>query len=194
METTPKEVTGLLQAWRGGDEAAFAQLLPLVYDELRRLAGRYMRRERVDHTLQASALVHEAYLKLVEHEGIEWQNRAHFFALAAQAMRRVLVDHARSRNYQKRGGQLHHVELEEAATVAEERAAEVVALDDALQSLAEIDARKARVVELRYFGGLSVEETAEVLGVSVPTVMRDWTSAKLWLRRAMSAPQQEDEA
>jgi RNA polymerase sigma factor (TIGR02999 family) len=176
----------LLVAWRNGDEAAFEQLLPLVYDELRRIARNYMRGERRDHTLQTSALVHEAYLRLLDHEGIDWQNRAHFFGLAAQAMRRVLVDYARRRNFAKRGGAAHHVALEEAASLAEERAAEVVALDDALQSLAQFDPRKSRVVELRYFGGLSIEETAEVLGIAPATVVRDWNTAKAWLWQEMN--------
>jgi RNA polymerase sigma factor (TIGR02999 family) len=181
----PNEVTQLLLAWRNGDEAAFEQLLPLVYDELRRMARHYMRRERRDHTLQTSALVHEAYLRLLDHEGIDWQNRAHFFGLAAQAMRRVLVDYARRRNFAKRSGAAQRVMLEEAASLAEERAAEVVALDDALQSLAQFDPRKSRVVELRYFGGLSIEETAEVLGIAAATVVRDWNTAKAWLWQEM---------
>lgn len=192
MEPKPTEVTQLLLAWRNGDEQAFDKLLPLVHDELRRLAGHYMRRERPGHTLQTSALVNEVYLRLVGHGEIAWQNRAHFFGIAAQAMRQVLVDYARRRNFQKRGGQAEHVSLDEAATLAAGRAAEVVALDEALQSLARFDQRKSRVVELRYFGGLSVEETAEVLGVSVPTVMRDWNAAKLWLRREMSRGDRDD--
>ena len=179
-------VTQLLHAWREGDQSAFDRLMPLVYVELKRLAGHYLRGERQGHTLQSSALVHEAYLLLVGQQEIDWQNRAHFLGVAAQAMRRVLVDYARSRNYQKRGGKQAHVEIEEAAMIVEDRAAEVVALDDALKSLEKLDPRKSRVVELRYFGGLSVEETAEVLAISVPTVMRDWNSAKLWLRREMS--------
>ncbi len=182
----PKEVTQLLLAWRNGDEAAFDQLLPLVYDELRRMARHHMRRERRDHTLQTSALVHEAYLRLLDHEGIDWQNRAHFFGLAAQAMRRVLVDYARRRNFAKRSGAAQRVMLEEAASLAEERAAEVVALDDALQGLAQFDPRKSRVVELRYFGGLSIEETAEVLGIAAATVVRDWNTAKAWLWQEMN--------
>jgi RNA polymerase sigma factor (TIGR02999 family) len=160
--------------------------MPLVYEELRRIAAHYLRNERQEHTLQTSALVNEAYLRLVDHENIEWQNRAHFFGVAAQAMRRVLVDYARSRNYQKRGGGARQVSLDEAVTVAEEHAAEMIALDDALRELAKIDERKCRVVELRYFGGLSVEETAEALGVSIQTVGRDWSTAKAWLLREMS--------
>jgi RNA polymerase sigma factor (TIGR02999 family) len=185
MNPDPKEVTQLLLAWRNGDETAFDKLLPLVYDELRRLARNYMRRERRGHTLQTSALVHEAYLRLVEHEGIDWQNGAHFFGVAAQAMRRVLVDYARRRNFAKRGGAAQRVALEEAATLAEERAAEVIALDEALQSLARIDPRKSRVVELRYFGGLTIEETAEALDIAPATVARDWNTAKAWLLREM---------
>lgn len=191
MTPTPNQVTQLLRDWRNGDQAAFERLLPLVYDELRRLAGHYLRGERQGHTLQSAALVHEAYLQLLGQE-IDWQNRAHFLGVAAQAMRRVLVDYARSRNYQKRGGQVAHVEIEAAATVALAQAGELVALDDALQGLEKLDPRKSRVVELRYFGGLSVEETAEVLGVSVPTVVRDWNTAKAWLRREMSRGASDD--
>lgn len=185
MNPATTQVTQLLHDWRNGDQAAFDRLLPLVYDELRRLAGHYLRGERQGHTLQSAALVHEAYLQLLGQE-IDWQNRAHFLGVAAQAMRRVLVDYARSRNYQKRGGHAVHVEIEAAATVALNQAGELVALDDALQGLEKLDPRKSRVVELRYFGGLSVEETAEVLGISVPTVVRDWNTAKAWLRREMS--------
>ena len=191
MTPTPNQVTQLLRDWRAGDQAAFERLLPLVYDELRRLAGHYLRGERQGHTLQSAALVHEAYLQLLGQE-IDWQNRAHFLGVAAQAMRRVLVDYARSRNYQKRGGQVAHVEIEAAATVALAQAGELVALDDALQGLEKLDPRKSRVVELRYFGGLSVEETAEVLGISVPTVVRDWNTAKAWLRREMSRGASDD--
>jgi RNA polymerase sigma factor (TIGR02999 family) len=192
MSFTPREVTQLLQAWRDGDESALEQLMPMVYDELRRMAQWFMRNERKGHTLQTSALINEAYLRLVEREGVDWQGRAHFFGVAAQAMRRVLVDYARARNYQKRAGQARQVSLEEADNLAEERAAEIVALDDALAALARIDARKCRVVELRYFGGLSVEETAEVLGVSVATVTRDWSMAKLWLLREINREASDD--
>lgn len=191
MTPATTQVTQLLRDWRNGDQAAFERLLPLVYDELRRLAGHYLRGERQGHTLQSAALVHEAYLQLLGQE-IDWQNRAHFLGVAAQAMRRVLVDYARSRNYQKRGGQVAHVEIEAAATIALAQAGELVALDDALQGLEKLDPRKSRVVELRYFGGLSVEETAEVLGVSVPTVVRDWNTAKAWLRREMSRGVSDD--
>ncbi len=192
MAAKSDKVTQLLHDWRNGDQQAMDRLLPLVYEELRRLAGHYLRGERQGHTLQTSALVHEAYLMLVAQDNIDWQNRSHFFGVAAQAMRRVLVDYARSRNYHKRGGKAQHVALDEAANLAEERAAEVVALDEALQSLAQIDPRKSRVVELRYFGGLSVEETAEVLDIAPVTVMRDWSTAKAWLLREMSRDEQDD--
>src|SRR5262245_9026734 len=186
MNPSSQGVTQLLLDWRNGDQTALDRLMPLVYEELRRIAGHYMRNERRGHTLQTSALVNEAYVKLVDHENIEWQNRAHFFSVAAQAMRRILVDYARTRNYQKRGAGAQHVSLEEAAMVTEEHAAAMIALDDALEALAKIDERKCRVVELRYFGGLSVEETAEALSVSVQTVGRDWSTAKAWLLREMS--------
>ena len=159
----------------------------MVYGELHRLAHQYMRRERVGDTLQTSALVNEAYLKLVDQKNVHWQNRAHFFGIAAQLMRRILVDHARSRSYAKRGGGAHNVVLDEALVVSDERAAEVVALDDALKELAEFDLRKSQIVELRFFGGLSIEETAELLEVSPGTVMRDWTLAKAWLRKQIVA-------
>lgn len=186
MTASPKGVTQLLVAWSDGDAAARDELMPLVYEELRRLAHRYMGRERKGHTLQTSGLVNEAYLRLIDQSQVHWQNRAHFFGIAAQMMRRILVDYARSRGYAKRGGDARQVSLEEAAIVSEERAADVVALDDALKGLAEIDLRKSRIVELRFFGGLSIEETAEVLAVSPGTVMRDWTLAKAWLRREMT--------
>ena len=186
MSLTSHNITRLLLDWRNGDQTALDRLMPLVYEELRRMANHYMRNERRGHTLQSSALVNEAYLRLVDHENIDWQNRAHFFGVAAQAMRRILVDHARTRNYQKRGGGAQQVSLDEAATMAGDRAAELIALDEALQELAKIDERKSRVVEMRYFGGLSLEETAEALGVSIPTVTRDWTTAKAWLLREMS--------
>jgi RNA polymerase sigma factor (TIGR02999 family) len=186
MTSLQKSVTQLLIEWREGDETALDRLIPLVYDEMRRLARSYMRRERREHTLQTTALINEAYIRLVDHKGMRWQNRAHFYAVAAQAMRRVLVDHARSRRYIKRGGDAIIVELDQAALVAQEQAAEIVALDEALSGLAAIDPRQSKVVELRYFGGMSVEETAEVLGVSDVTVMRDWRAAKAWLLRAIS--------
>ena len=187
MTASPREVTQLLVAWSDGDAAARDELMPLVYEELRRLAHRYMGRERTGHTLQTSALVNEAYLRLIDQSRVKWQNRAHFFGIAARMMRRILVDYARSRGYAKRGGDARQVSLDEAAVVSEERATEVVALDDALKCLAEIDVRKSQIVELRFFGGLSIEETAEVLAVSPGTVMRDWTLAKAWLRREITA-------
>ena len=161
--------------------------MPLVYEELRRLAHMCIRRERPGHTLQTSALLNEAYLRLVDQKNIQWQDRAHFYGIAARLMRQVLVDYARRRNYAKRGGNAHRVSLDEAMIVSEERTADVVALDDALKSLAEIDPRQSQIVELRFFGGLSIEETAEVLAVSPGTVMRDWTLAKAWLRRAVTS-------
>ncbi len=160
--------------------------MPLVYEELRRVAKRYMGRERDGHTLQTTALVNEAYLRLIDASQVEWQSRAHFFAVSAQLMRRVLVDYARSHNYVKRGGEAHHVSLDEAAVFSAEQAPDLVALDDALTGLAALDQRKSQVVELRFFGGLSVDETAEVLKVSPRTVMSDWSLAKAWLLREIS--------
>ena len=180
-------MTQLLVAWGDGDRAALDELIPLVYDELRRLARRYTSRERPGNTLQTSALINEAYLRLVDQKNVRWQNRAHFYGIAAQMMRRILVDHVRKRRYQKRGGGGQRVSFDEAMIVSDERAGEVVALDDALKSLAEVDPRKSQLVELRFFGGLSIEETAEVLNVSPGTVMRDWTLAKAWLRRAVTS-------
>jgi len=187
MATRPKnEVTQLLLQWSDGDKAALDKLMPLVYRELRRLASHYMRRERPAHTLQASALVNEVYLRLVDYRRMEWQNRAHFFAVAAQAMRRILVEHARSRQYAKRGGTAQRISLDDVAVLTHQQAAELVALDEALTTLEALDARKGRIVELRYIGGLSIEETAEILGISTATVERDWRSAKAWLYRAIS--------
>jgi len=183
---SPQEVTQLLLAWNQGDETALEKLIPLVYDELRRLAHHYMGGERAGHTLQTTALVNEAYLRLIDSSQVRWQSRAHFFAVSAQLMRRILVDFARSRHYFKRGGGAHQVSLDEALVVSQERSADLVALDDALTALARIDARKSQVVELRFFGGLSVEEAAEVLKVSPDTVMRDWGLAKVWLLRELS--------
>jgi RNA polymerase sigma factor (TIGR02999 family) len=180
-----QQVTRLLLAWGDGEKAAFDKLVPLVHGELRRIARRYMIGERKGHTLQTTALVNEAYLRLVDSQKVNWQNRAHFFAISAQLMRRVLVDYARSRAYQKRGGGAFKVTLDEAMIGPEEPGQDLVSLDDALQALAEIDSRKSQVVELRFFGGLSVEETAEVLKVSQDTVLRDWRLAKSWLRREM---------
>jgi RNA polymerase sigma factor (TIGR02999 family) len=180
------QVTQLLQAWSQGDEAALEQLVPLVRSELHRLAHRYMRRERPDHTLQATALMNEAYLRLVDRRKRQWQNRAHFFAVSARVMRHILVDYARARHYQKRGGEAQRLTLDEVMELSEEKSAELVALDDALKELASFDARKSQVVELRFFAGLSVEETAAVLKVSADTVMRDWKTAKVWLLREVS--------
>lgn len=186
MKTPPAaEVSGLLHAWSGGDQSALDRLAPIVYDELRRLARHYMKGERRDHSLQATTLVNEAYLRLVDYKKMRWENRAHFFAVSAQLMRRILVDHARQRN-QKRGAGVEHVALEDTAVIGPGRGQDLVALDDAMAALARLDPRKARVVELRFFGGLSVEETAEVVKVSPVTVMRDWSTARAWLHREMS--------
>jgi len=179
------QVSRLLRAWGDGDRAALDQLTPIVYEELRRLARGYMRGERPGHSLQTTALVNEAYIRLVDYKGMLWQNRAHFFAVSAQLMRRILVEHARRHNL-KRGGGVQHVSLDETAIVGGDRAADLVALDDAMDALAQLDARKAQVVEMRFFGGLSVEETAEVLKVSSVTVMRDWSTAKAWLYRELT--------
>jgi RNA polymerase sigma-70 factor (ECF subfamily) len=179
-------VTDLLLAWGSGDRSALDELMPLVHQELRRLARVQMRGERDNHTLQTTALVNEAFLRLIDLRRIQWQDRAHFIALSARLMRRVLVDHARSRNYQKRGGGAAPVALEDVLVASPERGADLVALDDALEDLARVDRRKSQVVELRFFGGLSVEETAEALSVSPETVMRDWRLAKVWLLREMS--------
>jgi RNA polymerase sigma-70 factor, ECF subfamily len=178
-------VTKLLLAWGGGDDAALHELLPLVHEELHRLARRYMYGERAGHTLQTTALVNEAYLRLIDSRRVCWQNRAHFFAISAQLMRRILVDFARSRRYQKRGGGAQKVTFDEALIMSPPRGRDVILLDDALNALAATDARKSRVVELRFFGGLTVEETAEVLKVSPDTVLRDWRLAKAWLAREM---------
>jgi RNA polymerase sigma factor (TIGR02999 family) len=179
-------ITELLLAWNNGDEQALQDLMPLVHDELHRLAHAYMRREAAGHPLQTTALVNEAYLRLVDASRVEWQNRAHFFAVSAQVMRRILVDLARAHHRDKRGGNLTRVSLDEALVIAHETpGADLIALDDALGSLAVLDARKSKVVELRYFGGLSVSETAAVLGISEVTVMRDWALAKVWLLRQM---------
>ena len=186
MTRSPQEVTQLLVAWRNGDQNARDELMPLVYQELHGLAHQYMSRERPGHTLQTSALVNEAFLRLADQRDVQWQNRAHFIGIAGQMMRRILVDYARNRGYAKRGGGAVQVSLDEELIVSNERTAAIVALDDALQKLAGLDERKSRLVELRFFGGLSIEETAEVLGVSPGTVMRDWTLAKAWLRREMA--------
>lgn len=186
MNPSPQEVNQLLVAWSGGDQVARDELMTVVYQELHRLAHHYMKRESPGHTLQTSALVNEAFLRLVDQRDVQWRNRAHFFAIAAQMMRRILVDYARNRRYAKRGGGTPDMSLDEALIMSDERGAEVVALDETLERLAEVDPRKSQIVELRFFGGLSIEETAEVLAVSPGTVMRDWTLAKAWLRREMS--------
>jgi RNA polymerase sigma-70 factor (ECF subfamily) len=187
MASLPREeVTQLLLAWRQGEPLALEELIPVVHKELRRLAHRYMSGEREGHTLQTTALVNEAYLRLVDSSQVQWQNRAHFFAMAAQLMRRVLVDFARTRNYQKRGGEVLRVEFDEAWMGSIGQGSDlVVALDDALQELAKLDVRKSQVVEMRFFGGLSATETAEVLKVSEDTVLRDWKLAKTWLLREL---------
>lgn len=189
MAPATHEVTELLQDWSEGDESALERLMPIVYDELHRMAHQHMRREKPGHILQTSALINEAYLRMVESPRIHWQNRAHFFGIAARVMRRILVDEARKRKSDKRGGDVIQVTLNEATNVAHEQAANVVALDDALKSLETIDPRQSKIVELRFFGGLSVDEAAEVLKVSSGTVMRDWTFARAWLKNEMSGPQ-----
>lgn len=179
------DVTQLLRAWREGDKSALDKLTPIVYDDLRRLARRHLFAEREGHSLQTTALVNEAYMRLVDYRQMQWQDRAHFFAVSAQLMRRILVEHARRRN-QRRGGGMRHVSLEQVPEVGSARSKDVIALDEALNELARMDPRKAQVVELRCFGGLSVAETAEALSISVPTVMRDWTTAKAWLYRELT--------
>ena len=178
-------MSGLLRAWSDGDRDALDRLTPIVYAELHRLARQYMKRERPGHSLQATALVNEAYMRLVDYKGMHWQNRAHFFAVSAQLMRRILVEHARRHNL-KRGGNVPHVSLEDAVLVGGDRDANLVLLDEAMNNLAQFDSRKAQVVEMRFFGGLSVDETAEVLKVSAVTVMRDWSTAKAWLYRELA--------
>jgi RNA polymerase sigma-70 factor, ECF subfamily len=186
-----QQVTDLLQAWSDGDETALERLMPLVYDELHRLAKGYMRRERSGHTLQTTALINEAYLRLIERSHTRWENRAHFFAISAQLMRQILVDFARSRRSRKRGGEEFQVSLGKALTVPVKRDADLVALDDALRALAAIDERKSRIVELRFFGGLSEEETAEALKISPATVKRDWKVAKVWLLHELKRGQKD---
>ena len=181
-----QDVTKLLIQWSKGDSEALDALVPLVYDELRRLAQLYLSREKPGHTLSSTALVHEAYLRLVQQKDVTWQNRAHFFGVAARMMRRILVDHARRHGYAKRGGGALTLSLDETVAAAPEREISLVALDDALDSLAKLDERQSRMVELRFFGGLSIEETSEVLGVSAPTVKREWASARAWLYREIS--------
>ncbi len=184
-KSSSADVSQLLRAWSDGDRSALARLTPIVYEELRRLARHHLRGERAGHSLQTTALVNEAYIRLVDYTRMQWQDRAHFFAVSAQLMRRILVEHARRHNL-KRGGGVQHVSLDAAAMVGSARAADLIALDDAMSALAHIDPRKAQVVELRFFGGLSVPETAEVLKVSPLTVMRDWSTAKAWLYREMT--------
>src|SRR5437016_3664410 len=180
------EVTQLLIEWSNGDKAALDKLMPLIYDELRRLAHHYMSREHSGHTLQTTAVVNEAYLRLINRKGVHWQNRAHFFAIAAQLMRSILVDHARSHAYAKRGGGARKIALDDAMVISQQRAAEVVALDDALKRLAEIDPLQSRLVEMKFFGGLTIEETGEVLGLSPATIKREWSTAKAWLYHELS--------
>ena len=179
------DVTQVLRELSDGQESAPARLMPLVYDELRKLAQGYLQEERTDHTLQATALVHEAYIRLVDWKNVTWQNRAHFFALAAQVMRRILVDHAREKQAQKRGGGSTRLSLEDAVSFAQPREVDLVALDDALKELAELDPTQSKIVELRFFGGLTIEETAEALRISPATVKREWTMAKAWLYKTI---------
>ncbi len=181
LPPTSPDVTQLLRNWQGGDQAARDQLLGIVYDELRRQAARYLRRERPDHTLQPTALVHEAYLQLIDQSRVSWENRAHFFGAAARLMRRVLVDHARAHQAEKRGSGEEKLALDEAIAVPENKDLDILALNDALEELARLDEQQSRIVELRYFGGLSIEETATITGVSPATVKREWAMAKVWL-------------
>jgi RNA polymerase sigma factor (TIGR02999 family) len=182
----PTNITELLAGYGRGDKEALDQLMPIVYDELHRQAARYLRREQAGHTLQTTALIHEAYVRLVDQRNVQWQNRAHFFGIAAQMMRRILVDHARAKKRAKRGGSEIRVSLADAAVATKGQDLDVVALDEALQRLAKIDEQQSRVVELRYFSGLTVEETAEVMGISTATVKRDWSVARAWLHRELS--------
>jgi RNA polymerase sigma-70 factor, ECF subfamily len=187
------EITERLIAWGAGDRAALDQLLPIVYQELRRIAGNYLRRENPGHTLQPTALVHEAWLRLIDQTRVNWRNRAQFFGVAAQLMRRILVDHAKTKHREKRGGDAVKFSLDDVINLSQERAADLLALDDALDGLARIDGRKSRVVELRYFGGFSVEETAQILEVSPETVMRDWKMAKAWLYQQIRRETSDDD-
>jgi RNA polymerase sigma-70 factor (ECF subfamily) len=185
--STPPDISRLLRQWSDGNRAALEELLPLVYDELHRQAARYLRRERVGHTLQTTALIHEAYLRLIDQRDVRWQSRTHFFAIAAQMMRRVLIDYARAKHREKRGGDDVRLSFDAVNLVAtDENSVDLIALDQALERLAEMDEQQARVVELRYFGGLSLEETAEVLHISRATTARDWDVAKAWLRRELT--------
>ncbi|MCZ2148043.1 MAG: sigma-70 family RNA polymerase sigma factor [Bryobacterales bacterium] len=185
MDSTPKDVTRLLERWSGGDRDALDELTPLVYQELRKIARRQMMKERAEHTLESTALVHEAYLRLIGQKGSKWQNRAHFFAVASEMARRILVDHAKARNAKKRGGP--KVSLDDSPEPFVRQDADVIAINDALDELAKLDPRQAKIVELRYFAGLTIEETAEVIGVSTPTVKRDWLVARAFLQRALGA-------
>jgi RNA polymerase sigma-70 factor (ECF subfamily) len=182
-----EKVTELLCELSGGNRAVVDELTPLIYQELKRIAGRQLRNERPGHTLQATALVHEAYLKLVDQRDVSWQNRAHFFGIASQIMRRILMDYAKSAQREKRGGGMHKTSLDEALVVAEDRSSDLVQIDQALSRLEALDSRQAKVVELRFFGGLNVEETAEAMGISTPTVKREWAMAKAWLHRELAS-------
>ncbi len=193
MPQLPPNVTQLLIGWGKGDKEALDELLPIVYDELRQQAARYLRRERAGHTLQTTALIHEAYLRLVDQKNVKWQNRAHFFGIAAQLMRRILVDHARTKKRAKRGGSDVRVSLTEATVIAKTQDLDVLAIDEALNRLAEIDEQQGKIVELRFFSGMTVEETAEVLGISTATVKRDWSMARAWLHREISGESNKDE-
>jgi RNA polymerase sigma factor (TIGR02999 family) len=186
MAALPNEITELLLNWSKGDKEALEHLIPLVSSELRRLARRYMAKERSGHTLQTSALINEAYLRLVDQQNVEWKDRAHFFAVAAQIMRHILIDHARRYQYEKRGAGAQKIELNDAVFSGQQRAKELIALDDSLSELAAFDPRKSQIVELRFFGGLSIEEVAEVVGISPATVKRELQAAKLWLKRIMT--------
>ena len=186
MTGLPSQVTQLLMNWSKGDKTALDQLIPLVHSELRRLAKRYMARQNPGHTLQTSALINEAYLRLVDQQSVHWQDRAHFFAVSAQIMRNILIDHARKYSYAKRGAGARKVALDSSIAMPEKKAKEIVALDDALVGLATVDPRKSQIVELRFFGGLTIEETAEVMSISPATVQREWRAARAWLQRAMS--------
>ena len=192
MSASRGTITQFLLQWGQGNRSALDELIPVVYRELHRLARYYLRRQSPGQTLQTSALINEAYLRLIDHKNMDWQNRAHFYGVAAQAMRRILVDHARTRHAAKRGGRAVEVSLDKAAVLATEQAAELIALDDALMDLATISPRKSQIVELRYFGGLSVEETAEVLGISTATVVREWRSAKRLLLRALANTESDE--
>ncbi|HUE04004.1 MAG TPA: sigma-70 family RNA polymerase sigma factor [Bryobacteraceae bacterium] len=185
------DLSALLRAWGEGDQRALQKLTPIVYDELHRLASRYMKRERAGHSLQTTALVHEAYIRLVDYKHMQWQDRVHFFAVSSQLMRRILVERARRHNL-KRGGRNPHISLDDAATLGDGRSANLVALDDAMNALTVLDPRKVQVVEMRFFGGLKVEEIAEVLGVSQVTVMRDWSTAKAWLYRELAGVKDDE--